>query len=111
MNQVNETKLTEVTEEDRKDLQEKAEASEVMKAVIFVGGTTMATALLLVAVGHSLPEIVKSSNRLKEIIVVETAKNTRQGIRLSFLSQAANGVLSKIPNVLRTQTVSHVLMG
>lgn len=107
MNKVNATNVTGVTVEDRSDLQEKAEALEIMEnqknvAIAVVAGAAM-VALSLAVASHPLAEMVKSSNHLKEVIIVETAKNTRREMTLGFLHQTVNDVLNTIPLVPRMQ--------
>lgn len=106
MNKVNATKFTGVTVEGRGDLQEKVEALEIVEnrknVAIAVGAGVAMVALSLAVAGHPLAEMVKSSNHLKEIKIVEAAKIVRREMTLGFLHQIVNDVLNTIPFVLRT---------
>lgn len=107
MNNVNVTKFTGVTAEDQGDLQEKAEVIEIMEnrknAAIAVGAGAVVAALSLAVASRPLAEMVKSSNHLKEIVIVEAAKNARREMTLGFLNQTVNDVLNTISFAPRTQ--------
>lgn len=107
MNKVNATKFTGVTVEGRGDLREKVEALEIMEnrkdVAIAVGAGAAMLALSLAVASHPLAEMVMSSNHLKEIKIVEAAKNARWEMTLGFVHQTVNDVLNTISFVPGTQ--------
>lgn len=111
MNKVNTTNFTGVTVEERGDLQEKAEALEIMEyqknRVIVMGAGAAVIALSLAVASYPLTEIIKSSNHLKEVKIVEAAKNARREMTLGFLQQTVNDVFDKISFVLGTQRAAY----